>query len=147
MKLVRFSKLFDLRLIVCSIACLAGTFANAQISQGSFNLPREARWGIAVLPPGPYSFTLDHAVPGGIVLVRARGSAVMVPVTGQVRPSKESADSHLLVVTEGGQTNIRELYLGGLGVTLGFHAPKPKYPIVAHTPTLKQTVLVAEARK
>ena len=147
MKLVRFSKLFDLRLIVCSLACLAGSFANAQVSQGHFNLPRATRWGNAVLAPGPYSYTLDRATPGGMILVRAPGSAAMIPVTGEVRTSRESAASHLLLVTQGGQTSIRELYIGDLAVTLLFGPPKVKYSVVAQTPVVKQYVLVADARR
>ena len=147
MKLVRFSKLFDLRLIVCSLACLAGSFASAQVSQGTFTLPRQTHWGGAVLAPGAYSYTLNHASPGGIILIRAPRGAAKMAMTGQTRQSKESARSHLLLVTQGGQTSIRELYVGDLAVTLLFGPPKVKYSVLAQTPIVKQYVLVADARR
>lgn len=147
MKLIQFSKLFDLRVIVCSLACLAGSFANAQISHGTFNLPRETRWGLAVLPPGTYSYTLNNASPQGIITVRAPGSTALINVSAGTEQSPESAASHLLLVTEGGQTSIREFYLGDLGMTLRFQRPKAKYAILAQTPPQKQRVLVAEVRK
>jgi len=147
MKLVRFSKLFDLRLIVCSLACLAGSFANAQISQGTFNLPRQTNWGGAVLAPGAYSYSLNHAGPGGIILVRAPRGAAKMAMAGEIRQSKQSARSHLLLVTQGGQTSIRELYLGDLAVTLLFGPAKVKYSVLAQTPVVKQYVLVADGRR
>jgi hypothetical protein len=147
MKLIRFSKLFDLRVIVCSLACLAGSFANAQVSHGTFNLPRETRWGTAVFAPGAYSYTLNSASVQGIITVRAPGSTAMITVSAGLHQSPESAASHLLLVTEGGQTSVRELYLGGLGMTLRFQRPKAKYAILAQAPPLKQSVLIAEARK
>jgi hypothetical protein len=67
--------------------------------------------------------------------------------TGEIRQSKKSARSHLLLVTEGGQTSIRELYLGNLAVTLLFGPPKAKYPVLAQTPDVTQRVLVADARR
>ena len=47
------------------LALLAGCFtanlASAQEAyRGKFTLPVEAQWGQLVLPPGEYSFTLDH---------------------------------------------------------------------------------------
>jgi hypothetical protein len=53
----------------------------------------------------------------------------------------------LLLVTEGGQTSIREFYLGDLGMTLRFQRPKAKYAILAQAPPRKEKVLVAEVRK
>jgi hypothetical protein len=147
MKLVRFSKLFDLRLIVCSLACLAGSFANAQVSQGNFTLPMQTNWEGAVLTPGAYSYTLNHASPGGIILVRAPGGAATMAMTGKIRQSKPSARSHLLLVTQDGQTSIRELYLGDLAVTLLFGPAKVKHSVLAQTPVVKQYVLVADARR
>ena len=148
MKLIQFSKLFDLRVIVCSLGCLAGSFASAQVSHGTFTLPRETRWGGAVLAPGAYSYTLDRASMPGTVKVRAPGSTAMILVNAGIVQSPESAASHLLLVTEGRQTSIREFYLSDLGLTLRFRAPKAKYAILAQgPPPLKEKVLVAEVRK
>ena len=145
MKLIQFSKLFDLRVIVCSLGCLAGSFANAQVSHGTFNLPRETRWGIAVFAPGAYSYTLNNASPNWIIKIHAPGSTAMIPVAAGIERTNESAASHLLLVTEGGQTSVREFFLGDLGMTLHFPGPRAKYAILAQAPPLKQTVLVAEA--
>ena len=146
MKLVRFSKLFNLRIIVCSLACLAGTFANAQVSHGTFNLPTETRWGIAVLPPGAYSYTLNSPSIRGIITVRSPGHTALITVTAGMSQCPDSTASYLRLVTQGGQTSIRELSLGGLGLSFGFAAPKVKYAILAQTPSLNQRLLVAEAR-
>lgn len=147
MKLIQFSKLFNLPVIVCSLGCLAGSFANAQVSHGTFNLPRETRWGTAVFAPGAYSYSLNSASPQGIITVRAPGSTALVSVSAGMQQVPESAKSHLLLVTQGGQTSVRELYIGSLGMTLRFQRPQAKYAILAQAPPLKETVLVAETRK
>ena len=68
-------------------------------------------------------------------------------MAGEIRQSKQSARSHLLLVTQGGQTSIRELYLGDLAVTLLFGPAKVKYSVLAQTPVVKQYVLVADGRR
>jgi hypothetical protein len=48
-----------LALAAVVVASFAGT-ANAQIVEGKFTLPFEARWGSAVLPAGQYTLRMDR---------------------------------------------------------------------------------------
>jgi hypothetical protein len=147
MNLVRFSRLFDLCLIACSAACLAGNFGNAQVSQGTFNLPTETHWGRAVLAPGPYSFTLNRPSPDGIITVYGHGRSAFIPVSAGISTGGKSEASNLQLVTERGQTSIRSMYLGHLGLTLRYRTLRIKIPVLAQVPNSNQQVLIATAGK
>jgi hypothetical protein len=63
MKSIRFTMLSSL-----ALALLGPCLANAQGLTGKFTLPFEARWGLATLQAGDYSFKLDHATGGSLHL-------------------------------------------------------------------------------
>ena len=46
-------------LLAVLAAGLSASLARAQEYEGKFTLPFEARWGMAVLPPGDYSFRVN----------------------------------------------------------------------------------------
>ncbi|HEX4167941.1 MAG TPA: hypothetical protein VHZ55_20950 [Bryobacteraceae bacterium] len=122
-------------------------FANAQVSQGKFTLPVETHWGKVILPPGPYSFTLDHLSPNGIITLRARGRAAMIPVTAGITSIRRSERSSLLLVTQDGETSVRTLNLGHCGLAFQYHAPQAKTPVLAHLAAHDQSVLISDMKK
>jgi hypothetical protein len=134
-------------LIGCLAAGFAGNFANAQVSQGKFNLPVETHWGNVVLLPGPYSFTLDHASSSSMITVRAHGRAAMIPTTAGISTGKTAIPSNLLLVTREGETRVSGLYLGHLGLTLQYRVAKVKTPVIAQVPEVTQHVLISDAEK
>jgi len=90
------------RLLMIALSTLGFTaaFANAQASQGKFKLPVEAHWGLAVLPPGDYTFTLDHATANGMIIVRGQGKAAIIPATAGISLSKITEQSELVLVNK-----------------------------------------------
>jgi len=45
--------------LAVALAAMAGAASAQPLVKGTFTLPYEVRWGKAVLPPGPYSITID----------------------------------------------------------------------------------------
>ena len=119
------------RLLMIALSTLGFTaaFANAQASQGKFKLPVEAHWGLAVLPPGDYTFTLDHATANGMIIVRGQGKAAIIPATAGISLSKITEQSELVLVNRAG----RSMYLGHLGLTLQYRVPKDETRYVSQS--------------
>jgi hypothetical protein len=133
MKLVRFPKLSTLLLIACSVLVFGGSSLNAQISRGKFTLPVQTHWGTIVMAPGPYSYTLDRTTVGLMLSVRTpRGklSLIPIPTTRGVSTDETFRPSMLLLETQGGETTVRSIHFGQLGVTLHYRASK----VSAHDP-------------
>ena len=114
---------------------------------GKFNLPVETYWGQAILPPGSYSFVLNRAAPDGMITVRGQGKVAMIPITSGISTGGTSEASNLLLVTQAGKTNVSSVYLGHLGVTLRYRAPKLETPIIAALPRVNQHVLISASAK
>jgi hypothetical protein len=64
-----------LLLSLAAICFTAGSLGAATI-EGSFTLPGQTQWGLAVLPAGHYTFTLDHASTRGMIMVRRGNDGV-----------------------------------------------------------------------
>jgi hypothetical protein len=143
MKLVVHARLFNLLLIACSALCLGANLARAQGSVGRFNLPVETYWGQVILPPGSYSFVLNSAAADGMITVRGQGKVAMIPITSGISTGGTSEASNLLLVTQAGKTNVSSLYLGHLGVTLRYRAPKLETLIIAVLPGVNQHMLIS----
>lgn len=109
-------------LVICSSAALA----SAEMVRGTFTLPVEARWGMAVLPPGNYSFTLDSSGAERLITNfqsesgQDEGSVLPRGVTDQ-----QTLDhSELLLVRTGENYTIRALRLAPVGLTVYYSMPK-----------------------
>jgi hypothetical protein len=98
---------------------LAATCANA----GTFrvNVPVEARWGGATLPPGEYTI---HCDPGGFVMgVSGAGKNVTILV-GSTVTNPSSATSHLRITDVAGVPTVTELTSAVTGETYIFPLSK-----------------------
>lgn len=112
--------------------------ANAQECQGKFTLPSEVRWGMATLPAGDYSFTLDKGGLGSMVTIY-RGSRPMAEILPQGFNDPESNRS--VIVVEGGI--VRELSLPQIGATLSFAAHRPTHRQTQEEEQMAQIIPVA----
>ena len=93
--------------------------AHAQGLTGSFTLPFEARWGLATLAPGEYSFNLDRAH-GSLQLYREARPVAMI--YSQAANEKTSTRAVLMVVRGENSATIRELSLPDAGMVF-YYAP------------------------
>lgn len=126
--------------------CLFTGIANAQSATGRFTLPFEAKWGRAVLPPGDYSFSLDHeSVPNILTVRNARRNVALLVPRGHdhLKPSKENS---LILIRHGSQSVVRMLKLGSIGEAYSYPVPKgEKSTQMAQGPQLMQRVPVTVA--
>ena len=111
--------------------------ASAQEFEGKFTLPSEVRWGLATLPAGQYSFTMDRANPVGLVRVYhgPRPVALILPQSFRDPNSERSA----IVVVAG---IVRKLSLPQIGLDLTFAAHKPAHCAAPQEEELAQTIPV-----
>jgi hypothetical protein len=104
--------------------CLAASQGKAQDTyKGQFTLPFEARWGLAVLPPGDYTISLDAA--NSYLVVRGEDKTAMI--MGIVTDRKDISDhSQLTVVKTAAGYAVQTLEAGEAGLTLTYSVPKSK---------------------
>jgi hypothetical protein len=103
----------------------------------------EARWGNVVLPPGDYSFTLDHPTSSGRVTIW-RGNEAVEMIVNQATSDRQTLDrSELILVRSGGNYTIRALRLADLGLTLEYSVPKSERQLIVQSPQLLERIPVA----
>jgi hypothetical protein len=131
------------------LALLAGCFtanlASAQDAfKGSFTLPFQVRWGQVVLPPGEYSFTLDHGSVQGKVTIWTGTRKAVGFVNNQGVYDQQTVDrSELVLVRSGGNYTVRALRLEDLGMTLEYSVPKTGTQLITQAPQLLERIPVA----
>lgn len=118
----------SIRFTLMTLALLGTSFgtglANAQGLTGKFTLPFEARWGLATLAAGDYSFKLDRAPGGSLHLYR--GTKPVALIYAQSFDQKASGRSTLMVVRDESTATIREMSLPDAGLVLYYAPPKAK---------------------
>ncbi len=83
---------------------------------GSFTLPAETHWGTVILPAGDYTFTLDHAVLNGHILVtRGTDQAAFILPRGMDFTSHSGGSSMLIV-----GNSVRSVHLAPVGLTYNY---------------------------
>ncbi len=130
-------------------ACFGASLANAQDVQGTFNLPFEVHWGLAVLPPGNYSFTPLSATPGVFVhavIVRGENNkaSMIMPMAFEHSISGQNA---LIVERHGESATVRALNLPAAGLVIYYPAAKAQRQILAQGPELIQRLPILMAQK
>jgi len=116
MKTNRISIVVRLAVMVLLALGLSAGRASAQDVKGTFTLPFEAHWGIATLAPGTYSFTLDNAGAGGMILLRCRRTGVAL-IANQRIEDERSGISRLVVNGNAADRSITELHVPGMVLT------------------------------
>ena len=117
---------------------------SAQDAKGTFTLPFEVRWGMAILPAGDYSFKLDNT--NSIVTIRGENQTAMVLSLAR-STNNHAGSSALIVARHGKRGTVRALRLAEQKVVISYPAPKGEPPMLAQAPELLQRIPVLMARK
>jgi len=116
------------------------TIAHAGEFTGRFTLTSEARWGIAVLAPGDYDFTLDSTrAPSRVVVREADGKVVAILISMWNSGTSRTRGNSLELQTQGGTRFVSALYLEDAQTELHFTTPKMVVTREAKTPTATMT--------
>ncbi len=142
MNTIRNSKLLRLLGLALLAVCFNAGHASAQVFQGKFTLPFEARWGQAILPAGDYSFRLDSVDPACLVQVY-RGNRVVAMLLAQANTQADSGRAQLTVV----RGAVRTLSLPSIGVVLQYAPHHFKHLTAPEERELAQIVPVATTGK
>ena len=128
-----------------AIGLFAG-WASAQSEVGTFTLTVETHWGLAVLPPGHYSFTLQSLRMPAIITVHGEKTVAMVMAMSYDEGSRSDRSS-LILLNHGATGTVRSLQLGELRLTFYYPPPKSNRVIEARARELTQQVAVTIAKK
>jgi len=116
------------------------TIAHAGEFTGRFTLTSEARWGIAVLAPGDYDFTLDSTrAPSRVVVREADGKVVAILLSMWNSGTSRTKGNSLELQTQGGTRFVSAVYLEDPQTELHFMTPKIVVTREAKTPTATMT--------
>ena len=139
---IRTSSLIRFSGLALLAACFVAGHANAQVFQGKFTLPFQARWGKATLPAGDYSFKLDSVrTTCTLRLYRGRNGVGMI-----LPQSYDKAYSgHAELTVE--QGTVRTLRLPEIGIILQYAPQHPKHLTAPEERQLAQLVPVAAVGK
>jgi hypothetical protein len=139
---IRISSLIRFSGLALLAACFVAGHANAQVFQGKFTLPFQARWGKATLAAGDYSFTVHSVGPTSMLhLYRGKNGAGMI----LAQSFDKSYSGHAELTVE--QGTVRALNLPELGIILQYARQRPKHLTAPEERQLAQVVPVAPAGK
>jgi len=136
-------KLTVVRLLVLGalVAGFNAKPASAQAIEGKFTLPFTARWSLATLPAGAYSFTLDKSTNDGMVMVsRGRQTVAIIPTKAI---NYITSDRSEMVLEDGA---VRELRLAGIGLALLYPAHNPRHQGAREVSQVAQNIPVSVAK-
>ena len=126
MKSIRSSMLF--KVVILAIGALAASAipAQAQSATGKFTLTHDARWGNVLLTPGVYSFALQSpSLPAAIMVGKTGKTRIAIVLPAAVSTEKLSPGSTMVLTrTAAGESFVSALYLGDLGLSLQYSAPR-----------------------
>lgn len=125
---------------------LSAGLLSAEDYEGKFTLPFEARWGLATLPPGDYSFRLDTANARHLAKVYGKNGGFLVWPVG-VSDVDVPGRNELIIVRTGRAGRIRALHLAEPGLLFSYAAPKSERQMLAQAPELIQRIPVAVSGK
>jgi hypothetical protein len=136
--MVRSLKFLNQFALVALALSLSFGQAKAQSAyEGKFTLPFEAHWGIAVLPAGDYTISMQSANEPYLLYIRGEGKTAIIMANG-ANTKAVSDDSHLTVVNTGGNQAVTELAAGQLGLILDYPVHKSQMkPMLGAKPGAK----------
>ncbi len=110
--------------LIAFAVCLFSVPLSAQtVAKGEFDLPCPAKWGLADLPAGHYTFVLDSTAKQGKLILRGAKSAPIIHAS--VVDDHDPVDRNELIMIRSGKTGyVYALRLAELGVTLRYSMPR-----------------------
>ena len=109
------------------VVCFTSRSINAAEIAGSFTLHSETKWGVAVLAPGDYTFTLDKATLNGRIEIR-RGKKGVAAVQAQGLSNTSPAGTSSMEIVG---SRVQSLYLAPLGITYKYQEHKERKEMLA----------------
>ena len=130
----------SLLLLGAAAVCFTTGSLKAADIAGTFTLSSQTNWGLAVLSPGDYTFTLDHATLGGRITVYQGLKPVLMVQSQGIAETGSSGESSMKIVNG----RVRFLRLGPAGLTYSYPVHKKEAQFMAGQPIQhEKTVLVA----
>ena len=126
MKSIRSSTLFKAVILAIGALAASASPAQAQSATGKFTLTHDARWGNVLLTPGVYSFALQSpSLPAAIMVGKTGEARIAIVLPAAVSTEKLSPGSTMVLTrTAAGESFVSALYLGDLGLSLYYSAPR-----------------------
>lgn len=110
-------------LVVFSICLLSVPLSAQNVAKGEFDLPCHAKWGLADLPAGHYTFVLDSTAKQGKLILRGEKTAPIIRAA--VIDDHDPVDRNELILVRSGRTGyVYALRLADLGITLRYAMPR-----------------------
>src|SRR5450755_1702439 len=132
------------------VAALNAGVASAQSVRGNFTLPFEARWGLATLPAGDYSFILRHATADGTLqLYRGTHSVALIRCRGYDAIKDGTGGSAVILTREKGGSSpaVTALRLAPAGMLFSYATHQPKHGEAPREREIAQTIPVVTGSK
>ena len=126
MKSIRSSMLFNVLILAIGVLAASARPAQAQSATGKFTLTHDARWGNVLLTPGVYSFALQSpSLPAAIMVGKTGAARIAIVLPAAVSSERPSTGSTLVLNRNAaGESFVSALYLGDLGLSLHYSAPR-----------------------
>ncbi|MGH9548869.1 MAG: hypothetical protein ACRD3W_05805 [Terriglobales bacterium] len=126
MKSIRSSMLFKMFVLAIGLAGTSVIPAQAQSASGKFTLTHETHWGNVLLTPGVYSFALQSpTLPAAIMVGRTGAAQIAIVLSASVSAERPGVGSTLVLKrNSAGESFVSALYLGDLGLSLHYSAPR-----------------------
>lgn len=141
---------FSMAGCLAAVAALHAGLASAQNVKGNFTLPFEARWGMARLPAGEYSFKLDHATVDGTLQLYRGTKTVALIRSGSYKPNDDRTGSSAVIVTrekDGSSPAVTALRLAPAGMVFAYAAQKSKHGGAPREREIAQAIPVGTGSK
>lgn len=121
---LRMNRAFSLALLAGALG-IGASVAHAQGNyKGTFNLPVEAHWGLAVLSPGQYTVVVDPVYMPSVIRIQGEGQTAQV-LTGPVTQLSLSDErGRLKLVNINGTYVVKQFDAGLVGKSFAFATPK-----------------------
>jgi hypothetical protein len=126
MKSIRSSMV--LKVLVLAVGTMGACISSvhAQSASGRFTLTHDARWGNVLLTPGVYTFSLQSpSLPAPVMVGKTGEAQIAIVLPKAVSPERFKGSSQLVLTrNDAGESFVSALYLGDLGLSLHYAAPK-----------------------
>ena len=103
--------------VVISGVSLLPASAVAEDARGKFTLARDVRWGAVVLPPGDYSYTVEHHAAGMITVRSLSGGPSVIVLASSVSMADSTATPRIMLKQRGDEWIVTSM-VGGDGEEL-----------------------------